>query len=82
MFEPAAPELASFLTFLSDKHSLSASTVKGYHSAISTTIQQCWGPDLSNALLLHDVACGLSLREAWQLAGHLAGMSLLLYCML
>ena len=64
---PSAPELASFLIFLSDKHRLSASTVKGYRSAISTTIRQCGGPDLSNAHLLHDVAHGLSLREARQL---------------
>ena len=63
---PSAPQLANFLTFLSDTHSLSASTVKGYHSAISTTIRQCGGPDLSNAHLLHDVARGLSLREARQ----------------
>ena len=63
---PSAPELASFLIFLSDKHRLSASTVKGYRSAISTTIRQCGGPDLSNAHLLHDVARGLSLCKARQ----------------
>ena len=63
---PSAPELASFLIFLSDKHRLSASTVKGYRSAISTTIRQCGGPDLGNAHLLHDVARGLSLRAVRQ----------------
>ena len=63
---PLAPELANFLTSLSDKHRLSASTVKGYRSAISTKIRQCRGPDLSNTQLLHDVARGLSLHEAWQ----------------
>ena len=63
---PLAPELANFLTSLSDKHRLSASTVKGYRSAVSTKIRQCRGPDLSNTQLLHDVARGLSLHEAWQ----------------
>ena len=29
-------------------------------------IRQCGGPDLSNAYLLHDVAHGLSLHDAWQ----------------
>ena len=35
---PSAPGLASFLTFLSDKHSLSASTVNGYRSAVCGAI--------------------------------------------
>ena len=63
---PSSSELASFLAFLSDKDNLSVSTVKGYRSAISTTIQQRGRPDLSNSHLLHlqDVAWALLLSEA------------------
>lgn len=63
---PMAPELVNFLTFLSDKHNLSASMVKSYCLAIFTMIQQYGVPDLSNTHLLHDVDHGLSLHEAWQ----------------
>ena len=76
---PSAPELANFLTFLSDKHSLSARTVKGYRSAISATVRQCGGPDLSNTHLLHDIACPCV--RLVNRAGPLAGISLL-YCLL
>ena len=67
MFESIGCRAGQFSDFLADKHNLSASTVKGYRSAISTTSQQCGGLDLSDTNLLHHVAHGLSQHEAWQL---------------
>lgn len=65
--DPVAPsetELANFLGFLSQSEKLASSTVKGYRSAISTTIRQLGGPVFSDSRLLADIARSLALEES------------------
>lgn len=65
--DPVAPsetDLANFLGFLSQSEKLAASTVKGYRSAISTTIRQLGGPVFAESSLLGDIARSLALEES------------------
>lgn len=62
--DPSPSNLADFLVWLSNSKKLAVSTIKGYRSAISTTVRQLGGRDLSEDQLLGDVSRALSLQEA------------------
>ncbi|XP_076451683.1 uncharacterized protein LOC143287522 [Babylonia areolata] len=57
-------QLANFLAHCSSVLNLSASSVRGYRSAICTTIKQLGGPAFEADFLLREVARGASLKEA------------------
>ncbi|XP_076466028.1 uncharacterized protein LOC143297513 [Babylonia areolata] len=62
---PTSMQLANFLADCSSVLNLSASSVRGYRSAICTTIKQLGGPAFEADFLLREVARGASLKEAW-----------------
>ncbi|XP_076452690.1 uncharacterized protein LOC143288227 [Babylonia areolata] len=61
---PTSMQLANFLAHCSSVLNLSASSVRGYRSAICTTIKQLGGPAFEADFLLREVARGASLKEA------------------
>lgn len=62
--DPSSSEVANFLAWLSSDMNLAASTIKGYRSAISTTLRQLGSPGFSEDQLLRDVTRAISLQEA------------------
>jgi hypothetical protein len=61
---PSSAELAEFLAWLSADQGLAASTVRGYRSAVSTTVRQLGGSGFSDDQLLRDLSRALLLKEA------------------
>ena len=61
---PSELDLANFLAHLSQDCRLSASSVRVYRAAISTTLRQLGSHTFSDSSLLRDVIRGASLREA------------------
>ncbi|KAL8611963.1 hypothetical protein ACOMHN_062592 [Nucella lapillus] len=63
-FSPSRTHLVNFLGQLSTSLSLSSSSVRGYRSAICTTLRQIGGPDFSEDPLLRDLLRGISAANA------------------
>ena len=61
---PSHIQFGSYLAFLFEKKKLSASSVKGHRSAISTTLTQLGGPNFSANPLLKDVSQAVSRKQA------------------
>ena len=62
--KPSHIQFGSYLAFLFEKKKLSASTVKGHRSAISTTLTQLGGPNFSDNPLLKDISQAVSRKQA------------------
>ena len=60
---PTSVQVANFLAHLYFDKKLSAATVKTVRAAISSTLKQLGGPELSGDFVLRDLLRGLSLRD-------------------
>lgn len=60
---PSPIQFANFLAFLAYDKNLCTSTIRTVRSAVSSTLKQLGGPDLSEVVLIRDLLRGLALKD-------------------